>query len=360
MKKQIVLVIIFSMIMCFFQGCGRKNNIINKMYEIPDGAVELNSTIADTYRGADAIVTIISDDGIYDSCVNLDKIFSDRNLHCTVAGVVSIVEPHKDEWNELLKHGTIDLVSHSYDHIRMEEGKEISQNMEALKHEIIDADKWYEDWLGDEQIVFVCPENQMCEKGYEILKRNNFWSVRRGHRGYNSLSPDEGIEYGQWYNLMVQGICDDDVDLTVRNGWIDTAINDKLWLIEMWHNVMPEFDGGYQTILLSDTEEHLNYIEEKSIDNDIWVATYDEAVKYLREKQNSKLYSYIYDGKLILYVELTNEMMSYETFNQPLTVVTTLQEGVVVNDGERWSVSDGALTASVVPGEEVIIALKGE
>ena len=31
----------------------------------------------------------------------------------------------------------------------------------------------------------------------------------------------------------------------------------------MWHNVMPEYDGRYQTILVSDAEEHLDYVAQK-------------------------------------------------------------------------------------------------
>lgn len=85
------------------------------------------------------------------------------------------------------------------------------------------------------------------------------------------------------------------MDLSVRNGWIDTAIADKTWLIEMWHNVMPEDDGGYQSILVKDAEEHLDYVAEKAASNEIWVATYTEAVKYIREKQNISVKAYI-DG----------------------------------------------------------------
>ncbi len=264
---------------------------------------------------------------------------------------MSIVEPHKNEWDELLKHGNIDLVSHSYNHIRMEDGTEISGDVEALEHEILDADKWYEDWLGYEQIVFVCPENQMCEEGYRILGENNFWSVRKGHRGYNPLSPEEGTDYGQWSNLMVQGICDDGVDLTVRNSWIDTAVEDKTWLIEMWHNVVSEDDGGYQSLLVKDAEEHLDYIVEKTTLNDIWVATYSEAVKYIREKQNVNIEAYIEDDELHVYAELVNPDMSYDTFNQPLTVLVELPEGYLIEENNL---------VNVVPGEETVIKLIGE
>ena len=357
-RKTAALVLIGGTICgSILSGCGYHDFLYNEKFAIPSGAIKLEASVAEVYGNADAIVTVISDDGIYDSCVNLDQIFGERNLRCTVAGVVGFVEPHQDEWNELLGHGTIDLVSHSYHHVKMSENSYIAQNIEDLTCEIVDADRWYEDWLGYEQISFVCPENQMCKNGYKILRENGFWAVRRGDRGLNSLSPEEGTQEGQWFNLKVQGICDEGADTQARNHWVDTAIKDKAWLIEMWHNVMPEDDGGYQTILIPDAEEHLDYVAQKAAADEIWVATYDEAVKYIRERQNSRLNAYISGDELFVSAELTNQKMSYETFNQPLTVSVVLPEGYTVGETESVTQVDNVLTLDLLPGEQAIIPI---
>ena len=358
-NKTIVSVLVMAgLISSSLAGCSCNDIIkIKEKSVLPEGAIKLEASVEEVYGNANAIVTIISDDGIYDSCVNLDRIFGERNLRCTAAGVVGFVEPHQDECNELLQHGTIDLVSHSYHHVKMSEDSYIAQNIEDLKCEILDADQWYEDWLGYEQIVFVCPENEMCRNGYKILTEHDFWAVRRGNRGYNSLSPKEGTQDGQWFNLKIQGICDEGVDTLARNNWVDIAINDRMWLIEMWHNVMPEDDGGFQTILISDAEEHLDYIVKKAAANDIWVATYDEAVKYIRERQNTDLSVYIYGDKLYISAELTNSDMSYETFNQPLTVSVVLPDGYSLSKTENIRQHENTLLLDVVPGEQAVIAL---
>ncbi len=338
----------------------KKDNVKYSL-SVPAEAIELQARVASVYGNANSIVTIISDDGRYNSCVNINRIFGDRKLRCTVAGVISLVEPHREDWNKLLENGTIELVSHSFNHIRMEDGSEISRDVDALTHEIVDAKKWYEDWLGYEQIVFVCPENQMCEIGYRILGNNDFWSVRKGRRGYNPLSPEDGMEEGQWFNLMVQGICDKGVDLNIRNSWVDKAIIDGTWLIEMWHNVMLEQDGGYQTILISDAEEHLDYIMEKADRNQIWVATYTEAVKYIREKQNLETVAYIKDNELHIITRLTDDSMSYETFNQPLTLLFDLPEGfTITNDNDVSLINGGNVKLNIIPGRESIFKLIGE
>lgn len=376
-KTAVVFLIVGGEILSGLAGCGQKEDVYKEFsnpdniieeFKNPDDIIEefsnnseevikLNAQVADVYGDAEAIVTIISDDGFYASGENLNKIFRERGLKCTVAGAIRIVEPELDSWKTLLEDGTINLVSHSYNHIRMEDGTAISQDTDALKHEIVDADRWYEDTFGEEQIVFVCPENQMCELGYEILGDNSFWAVRKGKRGYNSLSPEEGTEAGQWFNLMVQGVNDDGVDISVRNNWVDTAIDDRVWLIEMWHNVMPEDDGGYQTILIPEAEEHLDYIKVKSEGNAIWVATFDEAVKYIREKQNVEITAYIDGNKLYVYAEFMDDEISYSTFNQPLTVYVDIPDGWTVEQTDEIKQSDGRLMLDVVPGEEQAIGL---
>lgn len=244
----------------------------------------------------------------------------------------------------MLNYDHIELVNHSYNHYRMEENSKYSNNYFLLRHEIVDADKYFEKLTGTDQICFVCPENQMCTKGYTILENNGFYAVRRGTRDYNSLSPEEGTEPGQWFNLCCMGIMDDGVDSDVRNGWVDYAVENHVWLIEMWHNVKFEDDGNYQTIEFDEAEEHISYIENAASEECIWVATYTEATKYIRERQNASVYSYIIDNELHVYVELNDSSMSYDVFDQPLTVAVFLP-------------STEVCYFDVVPGNELIINL---
>ena len=358
-KHKEVIAIICFLVSLLCSGCSNEDNRPREVL-VPEGAIELETSIAKTYGNAKGIVTVIADDGIYDSCMNLERIFRARDLKCTVAGAISFIDPYKKGWDIILKNGTIEIVNHSYNHIKMDENSDISGDIKKLKHEIVDSDKWYEDWLGYEQIVFVCPENQMCDNGYKILQDNGFYAVRRGQRGFNSLSPEKGIEAGQWLNLMVQGICDEGVDISVRNSWIDSAINDNLWLIEMWHNVMPYDDGYYQTILVNDAEEHLDYVNEKYKSNDIWVATFDEAVKYIFERQNADVKAFVENQRLHLFISLTDGEMAYNTFDQPLTVIVELIDGYKVKDLKQGCIIDGKMIIDLVPGEEAIIELIGE
>ncbi len=282
--------------------------------------------IAEVYNNALGIVTIISDDGRIETVRNLRRIFQYRNMNCTVAGVARLLIPRFFQYRKELLDGTINLVNHSFSHVRLEEGKFIAKSECFLHHEILGAGKWIKT-LGAEDLVFVCPENVMCSRGYDILKKNNYYAVRKGARGYNTLSPEEGIGEGQWFNLRCMGICDAGVDLDARNHWIDEAISGRRWCIEMWHNVMPEDDGKYQTILVKDAEKHLDYILSRKLDNKIWVASFLDAVKYIKEKQNAIVKIKTKNSRVVCGVELKSGL-SKKVFNFPLTINIKMADGL--------------------------------
>ena len=106
--------------------------------------------------------------------------------------------------------------------------------------------------------------------------------------------------------------------------------------------------------------EQINYIAKKAASNDIWVAIFTEAVKYLREKQNSNEETYINNNKLYIFIKMTNAKMSYETFSRPLTILVNLPSGYKVNITEHTIVKNDVLSVNVVPGKETVINLAGK
>ena len=104
-------------------------------YTIPDGATVLNAEISDVYGNSDAIVTIISDDGFFESSYIFNALLIKHNLKGTVAGAVRIVDPYSNEWIDMLNYDHIELVNHSYNHYRMEENSKYSNNYFLLRHD---------------------------------------------------------------------------------------------------------------------------------------------------------------------------------------------------------------------------------
>ena len=339
--------ILASVLLLFLSAACTKSDI-PAAYSVPEDVFIPETCVAEVFGNADAVVTIISDDGFFESGMYLNELMKHYDIRASVAGVVDFIDPHLNEWKDVVNEDHIEVINHSYSHKTMKEGSLISYDYFSLRHQIVDSDRYYEKNFGKEQIVFIWPENAMCSNGYSILLKNGFWASRSDYRGFNSLSPVDGCEGGQWYRLNLFGIKDDGVDTSVRNGWIDQAVANNAWVIEMWHRVALEEDEYFQTITIEEASEHLDYLSEKVSSGEVWNPVFTDAVKYIREKQNSKVYAYIADGELHLYVELTDGRMSYDTFNYPLTVGVDLR-------------ADDEITYyNVIPGEELVVKVDGQ
>ena len=303
-------IILFSITVCVICGCTQKEE------------KNIEAEIAYVKYDRDTIVTIVSDDGDWNTGLLLNELSEKHGVRVTVAGIVQWIEPLLKEWKALEREGNIELISHSYTHIKM--GEEDKVGEAELRHQIFDSIEFYSKNFKTHQIAFICPENTMCEAGYDILRESGIYGIRQGGRGENSLTPEAGINGGQWYSLYTHGI--GDVDTTEeRNEWVDNAVKNRKWLIEMWHNVSKDGDaGGYQEISYAVADEHLNYIEKAQNDERVWAATLTEAIKYIWEREYSEVKAW-YDGSAIR-VSLQCENLPKEIFNLPVTVKLFLPE----------------------------------
>lgn len=279
---------------------------------------ELHVGIAPVYRNKSGIVTIISDDGDYETSKRLNELSKESRIPITVAGAIKNIAPYIGHWKNILKEGNLELVNHSYNHYRMDEQWKYSQSRGKLVHEIVHPYIFLRNKLGVRDKVFICPENQICNMGYNILKDNGIIAVRRGIRGYNELAIREGKEAGNWYNLKCCGIMDAPDPLSsrkaMRKTWLEEASQGK-WLIEMWHNVDAK---GYQSISKQEAREHLADICHYRDRKNLWCAKFTDAVKYLWEKQNCKIYSWV-EEKEIFIVLLLNPKIGIQNLHE-LTV----------------------------------------
>lgn len=274
--------------------------------------------IADAKNNCDAIYTLISDDGYYESGVILNELSKEFDLHTTVAGIVKVLEPHLAEWKQIVDEGYVELISHSSSHFAMKE--DVNEPDEKYEEEIIGSKKWLEENIGRPVISFVCPENECNEKGYEFIKKAGYYSVRRGTPGENEISPEDGTEPRQWLNLGKRGI--GDVQTTAeRNAWVDEAINNHSWLIEMWHDISPNGDLHFQPISTQMAKEHLSYIASMRDRGVLWVASMSETTRYIKEKQHTTVEMTLFDREGIIRMDCDRDVLPLELFQDELTVV---------------------------------------
>lgn len=268
------------------------NNIDDKIIKICNAHDnELDVSIASVFDNKSGIITIVSDDGEYETSKKLNSLSKEYGVPMTVAGNVVNIAANISHWKTLIKEGNIELVNHSYNHYRMDDGWKFALDETRFIHEIVHAEIFLRNQFDIKDKVFVCPENAINDLGYKVLTDDGMVAVRRGERGINPLSPLEGTNPGDWYNLKCYGIMDKPKPLEsrreMRHGWLESALGN--WLIEMWHNVDVD---GYQTISYKDAQCHLKDIRDFANLNNMWIAKFTDAVKYLKAKETAVIYSW--------------------------------------------------------------------
>lgn len=105
---------------------------------------------------------------------------------------------------------------------------------------------------------------------------------------------------------------------TQMTSWIDTTMEYNIWLVLVFHGI----EGiGWEAIPAKTIERYFRFIKEK--EDQIWVATYQDAYKYIRERMNSKIESIKNENSIS--VELTNTLDA-KIYNQELTLKTIVPD----------------------------------
>jgi hypothetical protein len=145
--------------------------------------------------------------------------------------------------------------------------------------------------------------------------------------------------------------------MELMKSWVDkTAGQGNIWLVLVFHGV----DGiGWKPKTGADLKNYFSYI--KSREQSLWVATFQDVAKYLRERQHATVASYR-DGEIISAVlrsDLTNVR-----YDLPLTLKTQVPDEwktVEIQQGEKrkqvdviQSNSANYVLYQAVPNAEVV------
>ena len=150
-------------------------------------------------------------------------------------------------------------------------------------------------------------------------------------------------EYVQWQRGVLTA-----TPMAEMKGWVDTAgRRDNIWLVLVFHGV----DGvGWEPKTGAELEEYFGYI--KSLQSRLWVATFRDAAKYLRERMAARVTT-VRKGETIE-VDLRHDLPA-GTYDLPLTLKTRLPRAwrsVAVRQGgrtvEAGGVVDGARPMSCI------------
>lgn len=138
-------------------------------------------------------------------------------------------------------------------------------------------------------------------------------------------------EYVQWQRGALTS-----TPLPLMKSWVDTLANhDNIWLVLVFHGV----DGiGWEALPHQLLEEYFQYLKKK--EEKLWVATFADVTKYMRERMHAKVDTDEKDGHLIVHLTHTLDKAMYGLSLTLKTYVSSDWKQVKVKQGNRGQLID--------------------
>ncbi|MDX2444015.1 MAG: polysaccharide deacetylase family protein [Bacteroidales bacterium] len=219
-----------------------------------------------------------------------------------------------DQIKEIASQGH-EFASHSISHpqLAIYDEKNIRYELEKSKQELMDH-------LGEKHAFSLeCPygtENKrvikIASSIYPALRNRMPEVYLEEMNRWDKNSPTTSKnEYVQWQRGPKSN-----TSLFEMKSWIDTSLKaENIWLILVFHGI----EGiGFEPISENDIRDYFEYIKTK--ENEIWVATFQDVTKYIRERMNTKINSFVISEKQ-LEIELVNDL-DHQIYDYPLTLKT--------------------------------------
>tara|TARA_R110000764_G_scaffold113711_2_gene200825 strand:- start:536 stop:1006 length:471 start_codon:yes stop_codon:yes gene_type:complete len=149
--------------------------------------------------------------------------------------------------------------------------------------------------------------------------------------------------------------------MEVMKSWVDTCMaHDNIWLVLVFHGI----DGiGWESKTGEELEEYFNYINDRK--DHLWVATFADVTKYIRERKNTVINSVVRDDAIVVNISYD---LDPEVYDVPITLktyvprawkATVLHKKTGQEAQLRLKIQKDALGSyvlySVMPGEDEII-----
>ena len=247
----------------------------------------------------------------------VDEAFQEaRNKNAFIEKRPVLLSGEKITWNEIKKFASNghEFGSHTISHPRLAVLNEanIRYELEKCKEEI-------ENQLGVEHTFSAeCPfgtENErVMEYAYKVhpALRNRMPEpfLEELNRGSRKSPLGFKKEYIQWQRGPLTN-----TPMSLMKSWVDTLLMvDNIWLVLTFHGV----DGiGWEPKPSTEHAEYFGYMKEKS--DKLWVATFRDVTKYIRERMNAKLKVENPNKRIRI---LLQHSLDKSVYNLPLTLKT--------------------------------------
>jgi hypothetical protein len=149
--------------------------------------------------------------------------------------------------------------------------------------------------------VYPALRNRMPEEWLEEINRGS------------KMTPGQSSkEYVQWQRGPLTRI-----DITQMKAWVDTVLHhDNNWLVLVFHGIE---NLGWEPKTRGELVEYFSYM--KTNEKDLWIATFRDVTKYLRERKATQIQSTVKSGEIRL---TQSSDLDPEVYTVPLTLKTYL------------------------------------
>jgi peptidoglycan/xylan/chitin deacetylase (PgdA/CDA1 family) len=211
-----------------------------------------------------------------------------------------------------------EIASHTVTHARLAVLDEPN-----LLYELKQSKADIEEFLGEEYTFSAeCPYGTENERVMEFAHKV-YPSLRNRmpepyldelNRSSKRLPNQAQKEYVQWQRGPLTN-----VTMETMKSWVDTCINnDNIWLVLVFHGI----NGvGWEPRTDTELEEYFTYIKERT--NQIWVATFADVTKYIRQRKNSMIQSELKKDRIE--VTISNDL-DPKVYDIPLSLKTYVPE----------------------------------
>ena len=371
-----------------FAGWDKEITAVTEENTIYTAVYESTAQVLAAKDGANGIFTMTYDDGKYNTAVwvNQENLKYGLNGSCMMVPNWGKSNPDFtfddgsiDKWKALFRQGTLEPESHSMSHETIGIlANENSSHWENWKYNCYQENYDYQlvqskaairkAFPGSDVLCFAPSNNTLSTISWasdgngHLLKnasgdyytvndggalkvaQKTYYAIRQGSRGVQSLDPTLDAEPGGWYNLRIRAFKDHSGDDKLVQGkqWLDETVRNGNWLIVMCHGITKTGGDINQTL----ADQFFAYAGNYVKDGKIWAATFGDATKYIRERQNTVVSERYEDGTVYVDMKINRttgdgKYLAATVFNYPLTV-----EVRVPADWRAVSYVDGDKTAT--------------
>ncbi len=316
-----------------------------------------NITVSVVKDNKNAIYCLTTDDGYAYTTEWLDKKLKEHGMVATMGLVTDWMgKENLMTWKQAqdyVKSGRWGVASHTKAHRQAEFNNLTEQELET---EINDGRNILLSKFPTQKILSMyTPGGVTSEKIISKVKENHL--ILRHAGGGNNYLP---ITANGLLALKSQAVFNS-TSVETMKAWIDSAIENGGWVVEMWHGV-GLYDGASWGGNLPEgyAEQHLEYVAEKMKEGKLWVTTLDEAAIYLSQYNNANL-SMISKTADTVEFSLTDGLDD-KIYDAELTVNIEIPNGyneaVVVQGSKtlKTAVADRKVMVNVKPDGDNVIA----